>query len=223
MITCRNVQQLQNAFLDGDLSPSLTAEVHAHLLQCPECQHQVETLRAAGDVIARDQSEPALAGGFAQRVIAQLPRVAEQPVAVLPRRSGSWRVRQWASRAALPAVAALVLLAVWALPAPEEVNTQPTLVAGDSVAVDAAGVTGMVDPALSAVADTQRAARSLNQMIELGVGRARDGLSSQRPRAGNKSAADQAEFSVLDLLMQPINEMMAPMNPEPESDDIVRF
>lgn len=60
VMTCRHVQQLRDSYLDGELSSSLMAEVHAHLLQCPECQRQVEMIRIAGHVIAGDRSEPAL-------------------------------------------------------------------------------------------------------------------------------------------------------------------
>jgi len=45
-LTCRNVRQLHDAWLDGELSANMNAEVHAHLLQCPECQQQVEMIRA---------------------------------------------------------------------------------------------------------------------------------------------------------------------------------
>src|SRR6185436_13710965 len=79
LMTCRNVRQLHDAFVDGELSASLTAEVHAHLLQCPECQHEIEMLRAATDVITQDHSEPIMDSGFASRVIAQMPR----PVTVI--------------------------------------------------------------------------------------------------------------------------------------------
>jgi anti-sigma factor RsiW len=106
MMTCRHVQHLQDRFLDGDLPASMVAEVHAHLLQCPACQHQMEICRASTDVIAKDDAHFELDSGFAMRVVAALPKPS--PSAALGgaqrfRRRRMWKIVEWpACRARRP-------------------------------------------------------------------------------------------------------------------------
>lgn len=99
MISCQDVERLTDAYLDGELSPALAAEVHAHGLRCDQCQHRLAILQACGDVIAGDRSgEPSLPEDFADRVMARWR--AER------RRESLWRV------AALRRVAAAAVLVI---------------------------------------------------------------------------------------------------------------
>ena len=44
MITCQHARQLFDRYLDGELSPSLQAELHAHQLSCSACQTELAML-----------------------------------------------------------------------------------------------------------------------------------------------------------------------------------
>jgi hypothetical protein len=61
---------LFDRYLDGELSPSLQAELHAHVLSCSTCQSELAMLEACGDVVLFDQREPRLGDEFTDRVMA---------------------------------------------------------------------------------------------------------------------------------------------------------
>jgi len=214
-VTCRNIRELRDAFLDGDLSPSLMAEVHAHLLQCPECQQQMEMLRAVGDVIARDKAAPALDQDFASRVVASIPAaIASNRSVAVPPRSLTWHLF---TRLSVPAAAAVLLMAIAFWPHEKDDTTRPTAVAGTTA------VKQMVDPTLSAVADTQKTAANLNRLIKLSMDQATQNVREEIARSGQLRRAGD-DFSITDVLLQPIHDMLK--NPAPaESDnpDVVRF
>jgi hypothetical protein len=69
MITCQDSKHLFDQYLDGELSPSLQTELHAHQLSCSECQSELALLEACGDVIAFDRREPRLSASFTDRVV----------------------------------------------------------------------------------------------------------------------------------------------------------
>jgi hypothetical protein len=105
MITCQHIRNLFDRHLDGELPSSLQAELHAHQLNCSECQGELALLEACGDVIAYDRCEPTLSDSFTSRVL-----VAHQSrLAAAPKRSWS---RIIISVAAPLAAAACVGLAV---------------------------------------------------------------------------------------------------------------
>src|SRR5262249_13912268 len=118
-LTCRNIQHLHDAYLDADLPASMMAEVDAHLLQCPECQQQMELMRACGNVIARDRSEPLPATDFASRVMASLParQSAGGTALILTRRQRRRIVLERVVAGLIPAMAAMIALTVLILPA----------------------------------------------------------------------------------------------------------
>ncbi len=69
MITCQDARQLFDRYLDGELSPALQTELHAHQLSCPMCQSELAMLEACGDVVALDRCEPSLSESFTDRVL----------------------------------------------------------------------------------------------------------------------------------------------------------
>jgi len=186
LLTCRHVRQLHDAYIDGELSPSLMAEMHAHLLQCPECQQEVEMTRACGTVIGMDRSESQLDSGFASRVVAAMPKPAASTGPVVTLRPVI-RARRWRAvlSIAVPAAAAVLFLSVLIWP-PLHPEGGPRLVAGK--AVEAAGVAEVVNPTLGAMADTRQAAASLNQLIEIAGG-----------DAGRKAAAELREAETQEI------------------------
>lgn len=80
MITCQHARQLFDSYLDGELSPSLQAELHAHQLSCSACQNELAMLEACGDVVALDHCEPRLSDSFTDRVLlARRAQLARRP------------------------------------------------------------------------------------------------------------------------------------------------
>ncbi len=67
---CEEARQLFDAYLDGELSPSLTAELDAHRLQCPECRRALALLEVTGHVLSSDREPAALEAGFTDRLMA---------------------------------------------------------------------------------------------------------------------------------------------------------
>jgi len=215
-LTCRNIRQLHDAFADGELSPSLTAEFHAHLLQCPACQRQIEMLQAVGDVITKDQPEPELDSGFAQRVMASIPKAAPQPDEVSTQPRMAWRLLR---RASLPAAAAALFLAIilW----PKEQPGKPTMVAGISA------MKAVVDPTLDAVADTRKAAQSLNQLLVISADQAREDVKQGFDRVESLRQKDAQPVSLTDILWMPFDEILRTPPPAPTDkageSETVRF
>lgn len=126
MITCEHARQLFDRYLDGELSPSLQAELHAHRLSCSLCQSELAMLEACGDVILLDRSEPTVSASFTDRVMsAYVSRRAHQP-----RR----RLVRAAMMVASPMAAAASLLLAVVLVTPDTPQP-PSLVAGDSASV----------------------------------------------------------------------------------------
>src|SRR5262245_44598381 len=224
-MTCRNVRQLHDAFVDGELSASLTAEVHAHMLQCPACQREVEMLRACGSVIARDRSsEPVLDAGFADRVMAVLPNMrAARPAprlsindALETRRGRRRRLIRNVFSSTWPAAAAAMFFGaiIW----PAQTNTR---VLGVSVQK---GVQHVVEPTLGAVSDARQSWRSLNTLCTIAASEAADGVSKQLEAAGSRK---DAVPSFLEIFLPTFNEVLSPPKagnaPSKPDADVVRF
>lgn len=210
-VTCRNIRELHDAFIDGELSPSMTAEVHAHLLQCPECQQQVQMLRAVGDVIAQDDhSAPRLSHDFAAKVVGAMPEavpVSTRTVDSRDLRRLTWR--GWASMGLSAAAVLFLSIAFW----PKEDLKKPTMVAGISA------VKSVVDPTISAVQDTQKTASSIKGLLEITVDQARQDVRNRMQKA-------HGDLSITRILLQPFDELLTPTVPtkEPaENAEQVRF
>lgn len=103
MISCRDAHHLFDRYLDGELSPSLQTELHAHRLNCTDCQNELALLEACGDVIALDRREPMLSASFTDRVL--LARRAQG----IPVRRVSWTRRLAVLGSPLAAAASIAL------------------------------------------------------------------------------------------------------------------
>lgn len=224
LMTCRHVRQLHDAYLDGELSASLMAEMHAHLLQCPACQREIEMSRACETVIATDQTtDSQLDSGFASRVVASLQKsgmITASPA--LPgletrrvRRNRLWRV---GISAALPAAAAVLFFSILIWP-PVQPDETPRIVAG--MAVEAIGAERIVQPALGAVVDTKDATNHLNRLITIAGNDARQDVETKLQKAKKTSS------SAWDLIFQePFNGILDGAQAEPSQSadkNIVRF
>ena len=225
-MTCRHVAQMRDNYLDGELSSSLTAEIHAHLLQCSACQEQMEALRACEDVIASDNEVPALDEGFASRVMAALPtRELHEPT--LPTTIEFEQVsttQRILKTAWMPALAAMLFLTVLIWPF-GEANSDPRLpsvVLPETFSAPDLGVTQVAGPAMDSVNSTRSALRDVSDVLSLSVGevteRMQNGLDAE-------PSAEVAPVSVLDVLFAPMEMALTPDTTadKAQADDIVRF
>lgn len=226
LMTCRHVAQLRDVYLDGELSSSLTAELHAHVLQCPECQQHFEIFRACGEVVQKDAPPVQLDSGFASRVVAALPRT--HPLApqssLSTRRDRRRRFWQLAASTGAPAAAAVLFFAViiWPSDAPEASSGRVHGVS--ATAIDATAVKAVVNPALDALEETGRAADSFSKLSMIVV----DGARQDAEKSAESPVTDpKPESALLDVFLAPFRDVLHPVNrdaeTEPESTDIVRF
>jgi len=237
-LTCRNFQHLHDAYLDADLPASMMAEVDAHLLQCPECQRQIDMVRACGNVILRDQSEPRAADDFAARVLMAMPRRDAAPsgsVVVLTRRQRRRIVLERIAAGFLPAAAAIVAFSILILPPVQPGTTGPDRragrVLGQSASRDmisptlALGVQDLVNPTLSSIDGASRAVGDLRDFAGLTLRDAREQLEASN---GPSSTVNDDGMSGA-FLMQMLHPLLNVVSPVPtdtapaKPDDVIRF
>ena len=127
MITCQHARQLFDRHLDDELSPSLQAELHAHVIQCTPCQNQLAVFEACGDVIRLDAREPRASSSFADRVMAgRRQQLAAKPA---ERTVGGRRIL-WRIGVPMAAAASIVLALMLFALAPKHDAGHKTVVAG---------------------------------------------------------------------------------------------
>lgn len=119
MITCQHARHLFDRYLDGELSSSLRAELHAHQLNCTECQSELAMLEACGDVVALDRGEPQLSASFTDRVL--LARRAQ-----LTSRPRPWGRMVLFIGSPLAAAASILLAVMLILPSMPEIHETRT-------------------------------------------------------------------------------------------------
>ncbi len=127
MIRCEQAERIFDAYADGMLSPSWTAELHAHQLECTDCRRELALIRVCGDVVATDRREPQPSTDFANQVMAAW---GQQRRRVLPWPRRVARLAVGLGTAAAAAMVALVILV------PLEAPQRPTAVAGATVQFD---------------------------------------------------------------------------------------
>lgn len=228
-LTCRNVQHLHDAYIDEELSAALTAEVQAHLLQCPECQRQIELMRTAGAVIAKDRREPALPREFAGRIVAALPDLRRPELAstglILTRRQRRRIFFERFVTALTPAAAAIIVVSalIWPTAPSSSRSPAPSVVLGEREygPVDLLGVRAMVDPTMATLANTERVTDNLQGLYRMSVNDAR---IQSRPAADGSAESPFSSVLFMELL-RPFSEMTSPLPVEraPAEDGVVRF
>ena len=125
---CQQACNLFDAYLDGELSPALATELHAHRLQCASCRQELAVMEVAGHVIASGGDEPALEAGFTDRLLACL-----QPQVRKPHAGRTWIFRIGGVAAAAACLA--LLIGYLSQPEPRVAGTRVGLVdAGPGVA-----------------------------------------------------------------------------------------
>jgi hypothetical protein len=235
MITCQHAKHIFDQYLDGGLSPSLQTELHAHQLNCGDCQGELALLEACGDVIAYDRQEPTVSASFTDRVLSA-QRAQFKPVS---RRNWSRIIITIASPMAAAACIAFAVLLI----GPTGKPSHPTLVAGVKERMSDQGIqfldrtgkhialgreladtpqmpAGFVDALLGPLVEqsrntfdsTKRSVEQLDSLIRLGFAGANSALAAgPRTLDGERKPMDSVRPSVSEP------DPMDPFSPHPSS------
>jgi hypothetical protein len=67
---CEQARQLFDAYLDGELSPSLATELGAHRLRCANCRQALALLEVSGHILRSDRDTVQASDDFTDRLLA---------------------------------------------------------------------------------------------------------------------------------------------------------
>jgi Putative zinc-finger len=67
---CKQAEQLFDAYLDGELSGTLSTELGAHRLQCANCRRALALLEVTGHIVSADREPESLSPDFTERLLA---------------------------------------------------------------------------------------------------------------------------------------------------------
>jgi len=67
---CHQARQLFDAYLDGELSPSLATELGAHRLSCSDCRQALALLEVSGHILRSDRDPVQAPDDFTDRLLA---------------------------------------------------------------------------------------------------------------------------------------------------------
>ncbi len=104
MLTCREIANLLDIYLDGELDAGRCAAVLGHLKQCPYCSELLSDRIRETEMILNSFPAPDLTPGFKERVMANVAASASRPY-FFPS-PGHFLNRPWLA----PALAGLILL-----------------------------------------------------------------------------------------------------------------
>ncbi len=204
MISCKDARHLFDRYLDGELAASLQTELHAHRLNCTECQNELAMMEACGDVVALDRREPVLSASFTNRVL--LARRAQ----LRPQRRpwGRTLLLVGSPMAAAASIAlAVLLIAPTATKTPfksmvkgnvtkveEVVAIEPVLSSTQSPAdvLDKWILSGLVQKSCDTVSGARKGAEELAHLIHLGLSDANDQLAAKWRMTAPASGAPEA-------------------------------
>jgi anti-sigma factor RsiW len=74
-MNCEELQQLLPELVDGSLPPEVQVEAEMALLDCPQCRHELETVRQVRTLLLAIQAEQAnlqVPAGFEARLLARI-------------------------------------------------------------------------------------------------------------------------------------------------------
>jgi anti-sigma factor RsiW len=97
---CEQAKTLIDAYLDGDLAPTLANELSAHCMQCPDCRQMLALSEVAGHLVSADSDSVALDDEFTDRLMACIELPGNS------RKARLWRI----TRIGVPFAAAAVLV-----------------------------------------------------------------------------------------------------------------
>ena len=67
---CEEARKLFDAYLDGELSPSLATELGAHRVHCAACRRSLALLEVSGHIISSDREPVNVPEDFSERLLA---------------------------------------------------------------------------------------------------------------------------------------------------------
>ncbi len=67
---CEEARKLFDAYLDGELSPSLATELGAHRVHCAACRRSLALLEVSGHIISSDREPVTVPEDFSERLLA---------------------------------------------------------------------------------------------------------------------------------------------------------
>lgn len=128
-MNCREAREYFDAYLDGELSSTLSTELGAHRLRCADCRRRLALLEVTGHIIASDRDPVALDDAFTDRLLACMDEPRTQP---------RWRmIRRYITIAGPIAAAAVVVFALMGGFAPRAGNKVASeIVTADRAASD---------------------------------------------------------------------------------------
>lgn len=101
-MNCKDIDQFQHAFVDGELDPASMHAVALHLASCPDCAARIDQLESLRREIKAQTTRFALPPGLFDKIAGA--DIAEPPVVVaMPRR---WLPLKWGGAGASLAMAA---------------------------------------------------------------------------------------------------------------------
>ncbi len=139
-MSCANYLPLISRLIDGELSPSESAEIEGHVASCGACRRTLSDWQAQGAVLRGFLAKAALDEAFVRKVGTVARGRGPSAVPVVPLRKSRARLFRWA-----PAIAAAVVLAfvvVQFFPTIERHSLGKVLNAGDRLEVRTSGARG---------------------------------------------------------------------------------
>lgn len=209
---CEQARQLFDAYLDGELSPSLATELGAHRLRCPDCRQALALLEVSGHILRSDRDSVRASDDFTDRLLACVETVS-------PWRVKAMRILTIGGPLAAAAVIALAFLGVFD-------NKGPSQVAGVQELAPAVVQTAQPAPSPKAMAPSATidpAEKALGEFIDQTQTRMKDnGESVQR-------VLDLTVLQMLDILEEAKvrselrgrndSHTLAPIAPKPEAEE----
>ncbi len=104
---CEQAKSLIDAYLDGDLAPTLANELSAHCMQCPDCRQTLALSEVAGHLVSADSDSVALDDEFTDRLMACIDLPGDSRAARL------WRIARIGVPVAAAAVVGFALLGLF--------------------------------------------------------------------------------------------------------------
>jgi hypothetical protein len=101
---CEQARSLFDAYLDGELSPTLATELGAHRVQCRDCRQDLALLEVSGHIVRSDPDSVVLNDAFTDRLLACVGT---------SKRGWPLKLRRWAYMAGPLAAAAVIAIGVW--------------------------------------------------------------------------------------------------------------
>jgi anti-sigma factor RsiW len=118
---CEEMDELLEAYADGEASAQETVAVSAHLEGCPRCERSLRWISAT-KAVARGVRAPAMPPELKRELLAAAAMRERQPAASnwLSKLGDFWTARPWAAGGAAAFAAAAVVVAVRVAPQPAE-------------------------------------------------------------------------------------------------------